>query len=190
MFARRFMISWLIALFLTCICPRTVWSQPTELKNIHTLYLYNLLLFVEWPEFIFDAHPNICIDVIGDLEMYDNLKKLHGKYIRGKRLTVAQIDSVNAMEKFRHVLFIGSAQQTNLDMLLGQVDSQGVLTVSDIKNFAQRGGMIGFILQDSALQGSGNKRFEINLGAVKRANLKIRSRVLRLAHIVYGLSDQ
>ena len=66
-----------------------------------------------------------------------------------------------------------------------------MLTVSDMEGFAHIGGMVSFskILQlgksgYSSVPIEKNKRFQINLTAVRRAGLKIRARLLRIADIV------
>jgi hypothetical protein len=52
--------------------------------------------------------------------------------------------------------------------------------VGEAHNFAEDGGMIEFLLE-------GNKiRFEINLGAVNAAKLKMSARLLTLAKTVIG----
>lgn len=77
------------------------------------------------------------------------------------------------------LLFI-SAHETGkindiLDALLGQ---QGILTVSDARNFVKIGGMIGFVHKEERI------KFEINNRAARRAKLSISSNLLKLALIV------
>ena len=54
------------------------------------------------------------------------------------------------------------------------------LTVSDMDRFIQKGGMVGFILDESRV------RFNINLTATQEARLKISSQLLKLAKMVTG----
>jgi len=58
------------------------------------------------------------------------------------------------------------------------------LTIGDTKGFAQQGVIINFYIKDEKV------RFEINVDAAKRANLKISAKLLRLAKIVHGISDK
>ena len=53
-----------------------------------------------------------------------------------------------------------------------------VLTVSDIDRFARRGGVIGLVLEGDRI------RFEVNLKAAERAQLRLSSDLLKLASIV------
>ena len=54
----------------------------------------------------------------------------------------------------------------------------GILTVSDIDRFAERGGIINFYKENNKV------RFKINLNAAERAGTKISSQLLRLGTIV------
>jgi hypothetical protein len=53
-----------------------------------------------------------------------------------------------------------------------------VLTVGDMDQFAQRGGMINLTTEENRI------RFEINVKAIERVGLKASSQLLRLARIV------
>ena len=73
------------------------------------------------------------------------------------------------------VLFIGSSEEGRLKEILTTLDKTGVLTVSDMPNFLQRGGMIQFVLD-------GNKvRFEVNLRPAQDAGLTVSSELLKVA---------
>ena len=58
------------------------------------------------------------------------------------------------------------------------LDKEVVLTVSDMPQFAQRGGMIQFVLEGKKV------RFEVNLTAVERAGLTLSSELLKVATTV------
>jgi hypothetical protein len=68
-----------------------------------------------------------------------------------------------------------------LPAILKLLDQQGVLTVSEIENFAQRGGVIHLKKENNRIV------FEINLAAAKRAGLTMNAHLLKLAKIVKGL---
>jgi len=53
-----------------------------------------------------------------------------------------------------------------------------VLLVSDVEDFARRGGMVQFTLRDNKL------KLVVNLPAVRDAGLKLSSKLLRMAEIV------
>jgi hypothetical protein len=55
-----------------------------------------------------------------------------------------------------------------------------VLTVADMDNFVESGGMVQFVVQDARV------RVAIDVGATERARLKVSSKLLSLAHVVAG----
>ena len=55
------------------------------------------------------------------------------------------------------------------------IGRNSVLTIGDMKDFTELGGVIGFKIEDKQI------RFEINLEAAQRAGLKISYKLLRLA---------
>lgn len=74
-----------------------------------------------------------------------------------------------------HILFIPAEEAERVDGVLRAVALAPVLTVSDSPDFARSGGMIGL------KQRGGRIRFDINLGAARRAGLNLSSRLLKLA---------
>src|SRR5439155_26116150 len=73
------------------------------------------------------------------------------------------------------VLFISSAENSELNTILAALDKACVLTVSDMPQFVKRGGMIQFV------SAGGRVRFEVNLAAAERVRLKLSSQLLKLA---------
>jgi hypothetical protein len=65
-----------------------------------------------------------------------------------------------------------------LEGLLSTLKDRAILTVGDDAGFAQRGGMIRFVSENSRI------RMRINLEAAAAANLTISSKLLRAAEIV------
>lgn len=76
------------------------------------------------------------------------------------------------------MIFVSRSEEKNLPFILAKLDSGPVLTVSETRGFAQRGGIINFYLE-------GNKvRFEINPVTAQRDRLKISAQLLNLGKIV------
>ena len=81
------------------------------------------------------------------------------------------------------VLYISSSEESRLKQVLMGLDKAGVLTVSDIPQFSQRGGMIQFVT-------AGNKiRFEVNLASAQEAGLTLSSDLLKVAATVRKTSQ-
>lgn len=156
-------------------------------KRVTALYLYNILLFVDWPENAIDESEIICVAVIGDDHMFEFLKPLAGKTMRGRKVVVARFEEIKDLKRPCHALFIGRSKRISVPQILEQIKDEHALTVSDMEEFTQMGGMVLFRnIGDPSDKTGYPKRFEINLPAVKRAGLNMRSRLLRLSDIVYN----
>ncbi len=152
-------------------------SRASE-TEIEAAYLYNFGKFVTWP-----AQPEsfeICIlgkDPFGPV--LD--ATVSGESIGTSRVAVARI--TNAREATAcQVLFISDQEEGHLRAILTVVKNAGVLTVSDIPHFAERGGMIEFV------QREGRIRFEVNLDAAQQSKLALSSELLKVAVKVVGKS--
>ena len=62
-----------------------------------------------------------------------------GKSISAKRISTPQ-EAVNCQ-----ILFMSSAEESQLNKIIEALDKGAVLTVSDMPQFSQRGGMIQFV---------------------------------------------
>jgi hypothetical protein len=94
---------------------------------------------------------------------------INGKAVLARRVLKPQ-DAVSC-----RVLYISSSEDSRLKEVLTALDKAGVLTVSDMPQFAQHGGMIQFVLD-------GNKiRFEVNLASAEDAGLSLSSELLKVA---------
>jgi hypothetical protein len=74
-----------------------------------------------------------------------------------------------------HTLFICPSEKSFLPQILPSLRDNGILTVGDIPQFLEAGGLINLLIEDKKV------RFEVNLAAAVRAHLVIRSSLLRLA---------
>jgi hypothetical protein len=150
-------------------------SKPTEYQ-VKAAYLSNFGRFVEWRSKAGeggDERFRVC--VLGQDPFGSTLNTaLAGEAIDRVPLEAKRIDTAQEAASCR-ILFISSSEESQLGTVLTAIAKSSVLTVSDIPQFARRGGMIQFIL-------SGNRvRFEINLSAAQRAGLNLSSELLKLA---------
>jgi hypothetical protein len=72
------------------------------------------------------------------------------------------------------VLYISSSEKKDIVQLLSTLKGASVLTVGEMAQFAARGGMIQFSLEEKQV------RFDINLEEASQAGLKISSKLLTL----------
>ena len=71
-----------------------------------------------------------------------------------------------------------------MEQVLSRVNRRSVLTVGETKDFAQRSGIIGFVVAQKRL------RLAVNLAAANAAKLTISSKLLRQSEIVGPLRVQ
>jgi hypothetical protein len=155
-------------------------SSPTEYE-VKAAYLYNFGRFIEWPNqeapAIVPAPPGgsftICVlghDPFG--QALDTI--LNGETINGANTVAARISKPQEAVNCR-ILFISASEDSRLKEILVALEGASVLTVSDLSQFSERGGMVQFVLDGKKV------RFEVNLTPVKRAHLTLSSQLLKVA---------
>jgi len=152
--------------------------------QVKATYLYNFSRFVQWPANVTASQgDSFSICVIGQDPFGPALDAiLTGETIEGKNVVAKRVAKPQDALTCR-VLYISSSENSRLGEVLAGVDKAGVLTVSDIPQFSQRGGMIQFVME-------GNKiRFEVNLTSAQDAGLTLSSDLLKVATAVRKLSQ-
>ena len=149
-------------------------AKPTEYQ-VKAAYLYNFGRFVEWPASFAATGDSFSICVLGQDPFGATLDAvLTGEAIDGKSVVARRILRPQEAVHCR-ILFISSSENSQLKEILVALDHSGVLTVSDIPQFSQYGGMIQFVLQGNRI------RFEVNLAAAQDAGLTLSSELLKVA---------
>ena len=147
--------------------------QPTPEYAVKAAFLYNFGKFVEWSD---DRSP-LTVCIFGIDPFGSALDPLHGKSLKGRPLLVKRgFSNVDLTEC--HILYISRSAKAQFAQILSSVKNRQILTVSDIENFAQSGGMIALVNVANKIQ------LEINLDATQQAGLKVSSQLLKLSKIV------
>jgi len=155
-------------------------------QKITALYLYNFLLFVDWPEKAVSNSSTVKVAIYGDSQLYEAMYLLAGEKIRGKKLAVFSLTKPEALDDSFQVLFVGGEDTQTASEFLKQASGKPILTVGDRPGFSSLGGMVTFKdPSDSQHDAKKQERFIINLSAVHKSRLKIRSRLLRMSDIIY-----
>lgn len=175
-----------------CVTPTipSAWADSTQSREyqVKAAFLYNFIKFVDWPEEnLADSNEPITIGIIGKEPFGDAFEPIKDKLIKGKKAIVKRFKGLEELKKSAeehpqieairqcHLLFICHSEKEKLEEIINCVQDHSVLTVGDMKGFLKSGGIINFIMEGKKI------RFEINVTAAKRAKLKIRSQLLRLA---------
>jgi hypothetical protein len=142
-------------------------------------FTYNFAKLMDWPATAF-PQPNspIVIGILGTDPFGGTLDQvLRGKQANGRDFEIKHLKWGMDVRDC-DILFISSSEGAHVDEVLHAVHGLPVLTIGEMPGFAQRGGIINFILEDNKV------RFEVNVDAAKQANINISSRLLSLAKIV------
>ncbi len=165
----------LAGLLLSAAFPAQAADREAAEYEVKAAYVYNFAKFVEWPPESFsrdDVPLTICI--LGGDPFGSAMNAIKRKTVGSRKVAVKQVSDVQEA-KGCHVLFVSASEEDRLQQTLDSLGHAGVLTISDMRKFAQTGGMINFIIRDDKV------RFAINAGAARRAGLKISSQLLSLA---------
>jgi hypothetical protein len=158
-------------------------EKATSEYQIKAAFLFHFSQFVVWPPDAFKDATSLTYCTVGEDPFDGELERaLNGKSLGARALRVQHVKEARELPGCQ-VLFLGITEKTRLAAVLESVKSSPVLTVGDSEHFAEQGGMIGFCREENKI------RFEINLGAAARANLKISAKLLSLAKTVLGHAD-
>ena len=145
--------------------------------KVKAAMLYNFAKFVEWPATSFGSDSRIMYCIAGKSRLLETMLDLQGKLIKGRSVFVREIDRPADVSGCQ-VLFIAQPERARVSSYLQQTSNHPILTVSDLEQFAEAGGMIGFSENDNKI------RFDINQEAARKQGLKISSHLLNLGRRV------
>jgi len=165
---------------------RSAMQLPAS-EKINIWFAMQLPLFVEWPkrsvkQLPKDSQPmparvvNFCFDIADPQRFFFDEEKESQK--NGYKFDIKLIDHISQLNQC-HILMIHKSQEYRLSSLLLAIKNKPILTVSDINNFAEKGGMVALFVDRERLH------YICNLRVARDSGLKISSRILELADAVY-----
>jgi hypothetical protein len=175
--ARRLAAVLLAAASLCVAASAPAVAQQATDQEVKAAFLFQFTRFVEWPLPV-NPPAEFVVAILGA----DQFSEVAARLLQGKTaadlpVAVRRIAAVGEAGGAR-ILFVGSAESAHVPEILKGVEGAAVLTVSDSRAFAERGGMIGFRTEGQRV------RFDINVVEAQRSGLRISSDVLRLARLV------
>lgn len=173
-----------IAIVALGLRPATAAPPAASEYEVKAAFLYNFIKFVEWPAKAFPSQNSpIIIGVLADDDPFAGSKgnlldqTVEGKLINDRKIVVQHSNRLGNLKNCQ-LLFISKSERNHLKEIFAGINGMNILTVGETDNFCQSGGMINFIMQE------GKVRFEINVQAAEKADLKISSKLLSVAKIV------
>ena len=171
-------------------------AQPVDAdraNQVKAAYLLNFLRYTQWPASSFPQEDSPFVVMVAGSDALaasvEALARAAGR-IEGRRVEVHRIQlpaglagsahRAELAEQLRrsHLLYIEGTQAGRADELLALVRDFPVLTVGDADRFASEGGML------ELLQRGPNIVLAANPGAIRRSDLTVSAKVLKLAELV------
>ncbi|HOT26896.1 MAG TPA: YfiR family protein [Candidatus Ozemobacteraceae bacterium] len=144
-----------------------------------TAYIFNILKFITWPgATVEDKTTPVRIVVVGQDPVGDLLEELAKSALEGRTLKVEHCTDETNLASEAHIVFISRSMEQHLPDIVQNYQGKIVLTISDIRQFSRRGGIIGFF------QDRGRIKIEINLRMARELGFKIDARLLEIARII------
>lgn len=160
---------------LCCAPPLTVWANNLDEYRLKAAVLYNFVSFTEWPAGL-GSTLNLC--VYGPDPFGEDLDKLQGRSVAGRRLAVRRTNSVDALVNCQ-VVFITRPVIANLPRVFDTLSGKPVLTVADTPGASRQGVALNMDTEQNRIQ------FEANPGAARDHGLVLSAKLLRLAKEIY-----
>ena len=152
-------------------------TAPIPDYQVKAVFLFNFAQFVTWPSQ--ESSTPLIIGILGDDPFGSYLDEtVRGEKVNNRSLTIQRFRR-GAEPRNCNILFISQSERDRVAQIISSFKGRSVLTVSDIEGFADLGGMIQFFTERSKI------RMRINLDAVKAANLKVSSKLLRVAEVTH-----
>ena len=182
-FKKFIFLTWLNKLlqimFGTSLCVQVMALSVAEKYQIKTMFLYNFVNFITWPNSAFTSNNDPCWICLFGQDLFDQLIDItvKNKKTHNRSLTVERINHLSHLPCC-HILYLNISQQSQLTRIFDITKDYSILTVSEMKGFIIAGGMIKFFNENNKI------RLAINPKALNKVQLKPSADLLRLSIIV------
>ena len=175
----------LLLLGIVLAAPASAAPKLTHEYDLKAAFLFHFAQFVQWPpEALPEKNTPLTIGILGEDPFGKSLDEMvANESVGGHKLLVRRLQRISQADSC-HILFISSSEKNRMEQVLSRVNRRSVLTVGETKDFAQRSGIIGFVVAQKRL------RLAVNLAAANAAKLTISSKLLRQSEIVGPLRVQ
>ena len=164
-------------------------QQQASEYQIKAVYLYNFILFIEWPKPAEDAKEKkeFVLGIIGRDPFGKSFKEVENRIIKpkGKKLVIKRLGTYYENIDFQKydMLFICRSEQQNVKKILSKLKNRPVLTTADMEGFLEKKGMINLVKSGKHI------KWEINQKPAKSVGLRISSQLLRTAVRVVNIKN-
>lgn len=104
-------------------------------------------------------------------------KVFSNKQINSKKIQIKYVTSIDKIDDTT-ILYIANVSSESLSAILKKVENKNILTVSDMRGFAEKGGILQVYIA------SQKAKLKINLDAANKEDIKIKASLLRIAEVI------
>ncbi|AOW12456.1 hypothetical protein LPB72_08485 [Hydrogenophaga crassostreae] len=145
-------------------------AQATSEQAIKVAFVFNFVKFTQWPH----ARETLLFCTQGAQPLDWQFGQFKGQMVNGRTLDVRH--NVPSGEwRGCDVLFLSKSDAGVVDSVQRILGNAPTLTIADLPDYAQNGGMIALRVEGTRL------RFDVNLAAVQRAGLVLSGQMVKLA---------
>jgi hypothetical protein len=154
-------------------------ARPQEYE-VMAAHLYSFGKFVAWPASSEAAGSPFLVCVLGHDPFGPALDATMASAVVWEKPVAVRRVAKAEDARGCQIIFVSVSEEAILDDTLEALGREPVLTVGESPRFAERGGMIEFVVQASRV------RFAVNVSAAEAAGLALSSELLRVATTVIG----
>lgn len=146
--------------------------------KVKALFIYNFATYVEWPET--KKSGDFIIGVFGSYPPLIKILK-HVAQTNKVRLQTLKIENYNSVAEIKdcHVLFLIRDKSNQLPAILNKLKGNNTLLITDNKGLGKQRAYISFFAE------ANKQNFELNKSNIEKYNLKVSSKLLNLAGVLY-----
>jgi hypothetical protein len=155
-------------------------AEPAVEYSVKAGYLINCLKFIEWPSTAFSSESSpITVGVMDREETFPVIQKaLEGKFTGSHPIAVLPLREGQTSITNCHLIFVARSAGMTPEALQIQIGQHSILLVGETEDFAERGGVIGFVSEGEGI------RLSLNLEAATAVGLKVNSKLAKVARLV------
>lgn len=151
-------------------------SQAAEPEyKVKAAFTYKIANYVSWPGQGAPKNKNMCLlgkmDAAAQADFSGFLQSIPENQGRPRVLIKNSVEEAADC----HVLFIAGSEESHLAEIMHELQGKPILTLSDMRDFARRGGMVEFIIASNTI------KIIVNKLSINSARLTIDPQLLDVA---------
>lgn len=151
-------------------------DKPALEYKVKAAFLYNFTRFVNWqPAAFHSPDAPFVIGIIGNDPFGTYIEDIvEGEKVGDRDIIVQRYSDIKEINNCQ-IIFISISETAKTKEIISSIEHQNILTVSDDEHFLKSGGQLRFFKESNKV------RIQINMTAVKKSQLEISSKLLRIA---------